>query len=110
MRNKGRTRKFGSRGEIIAYLRFTEGDMIPRHIFTLRSKTTEKDKGIVMLRRIMNYFDLTVEDYQKEMEKVLIAEAYEQRHIDTEEDKKPPITRRGREPINWKRDEYGNII
>lgn len=84
-------------GRVADIVRLDFHDHWGRMFDRTRCKTTEKMKGILMIQKIMNYFDITIEDYQKRAEEELIKEAYEQRNIDTKQ-------------VKWNRDERGNII
>ncbi len=58
----------------------------------------------------MNYFDLSLEDYKKAVETILIEEAYEQRNIAPGENNLSPPEKKKYAPIVWKKNKFGNII
>lgn len=94
-------------GKVAEIARLDFHDFGGRLLSRTRSKTTEKVQGLQMIGQIMNYYDLSVEDYKDFAEKQLIAEAYEQRGISQESIK---IELKIREPIQWTRNERGQII
>ena len=63
-----------------------------------KSKTTEKEKGVLMISQIMDYFNISMDDYKESIENVLIAEAIDQRGIS-----------QSPEPLKLYRDEKGNL-
>jgi len=98
-KNRGVMKNSSRIGEIIAWLRISEASMIPRPIYNNRAKSTEKDKGVDMIIKIKEIFNLSDNDVKEMTEKVLIDEAYEQRNI-----QKPNV------PYKWTRDDKGNIV
>lgn len=101
MNNK--KRKFQRSGRIAEISQLTFHDWFGNLIDRVRSKTTEKGKGLLMMDLIEKRFsisDFDKEEWRKEMK---IKEAQ-----DFEEMKKQTAERKSQDPFT--RDEHGNII
>ena len=83
-------------GSILAKLSFLEMKGTPELIDKSVSVINDKNQGIIMIKKIINRFNLTKKDINNAITNLMVEEGIRQRNIN--------------EPIEWKRDEKGNII
>lgn len=90
-------------GSIIAKLTFSETKFTPEIIDKLVTSTTDKRKGLEMLRKVIERFDITPKDVEQYTADVMITEMVEVRNISLKQkpfEKPIPISNFKR-PINW---------
>lgn len=71
-------------------------DWVGNLVSRTKAKVTEKKMGIYMISQILSRFNLTIKEFQEFATDELVNEAKEQRNI--------------RKPVEWTRDELGNIV
>ncbi len=88
-------------GTILAELKFSEVDIYPRVFDSTKANITEKKKGMIMIEKIENRFSISkqqMDEFRNELEYY------------NEDAMTPTFKEQAEKPVEWTRDEKGNII